>query len=215
MKYSTFWQVTPRVKLTVSWNLTVLINFKVWVSSLQMSGWWTRRDKYHSKWSNLLTNGKKTALLSCTLSDKWLTPRSSYTRHWLDHYTEHLNLSESRFEPHWQITGMHANICVYFLSSISLQLNSIYFHVLDLIFLAWLFEEKKSSYCRQRQHLGRLCFRLSFLSISQKLSKVSIWNLEYLFTIKRGTNYNKTDDPVIWISRVICPCFDIHVVHRN
>ena len=105
MKYSTFWQVTPRVKLTVSWNLTVLINFKVWVSSLQMSGWWTRRDKYHSKWSTLLTNGKKTAILTCTLSDKLLTPRSSYTRHWLDHYTEHLNLSESRFEPHWQITG--------------------------------------------------------------------------------------------------------------
>jgi hypothetical protein len=44
-------------------------------------------------------------------------------------------------------------------------------------------------------------------SISQKLSKVSIWNLEYLFTIKRGTNYNKADDPVICISRDICPCF--------
>ena len=38
-------------------------------------------------------------------------------------------------------------------------------------------------------------------SISQKLSKVSVWNLEYL------------DDPVICISRVICPCFGI--VHRN
>jgi hypothetical protein len=44
-------------------------------------------------------------------------------------------------------------------------------------------------------------------------AKVSIWNLVYLFTIKRGTNYNKADDPVICISRVICPCFDI--VHRN
>jgi hypothetical protein len=67
----------------------------------------------------------------------------------------------------------------------------------------------------RRQCLGRLSFRLSFLSesISQKLSKVSIWNVEYLFTIKRGTNYNKADDPVICISRVICPCFDI--VHRN
>jgi hypothetical protein len=50
-------------------------------------------------------------------------------------------------------------------------------------------------------------------SISQKLSKVSIWILEYLFTIKRGTNYNKADDPVICVSRVICPCFDI--VHKN
>jgi hypothetical protein len=29
--------------------------------------------------------------------------------------------------------------------------------------------------------------------------------LEYLFTIKRGTNYNKADDPVIYISRVVCP----------
>jgi hypothetical protein len=38
-------------------------------------------------------------------------------------------------------------------------------------------------------------------------------SLEYLFTVKRGTNYNKADDPVICISRVICPCFDI--VHRN
>ena len=57
---------------------------------------------------------------------------------------------------------------------------------------------------RRRQRLGRLSFRLSFLSesISQKLSKVSIWNVEYLFTIKRGTNYNKADDPVICISRV-------------
>ena len=62
-----------------------------------------------------------------------------------------------------------------------------------------------------RQRLGRLSFLSE--SISQKLSKVSIWNLEYLFTIKRGTNYNKEDDPVICISRVICPCFDI--VHRN
>jgi hypothetical protein len=45
----------------------------------------------------------------------------------------------------------------------------------------------------RRQRLGRLSFRLSFLSesISQKLSKVSIWNLDYLFTIKRGINYNK------------------------
>jgi hypothetical protein len=63
----------------------------------------------------------------------------------------------------------------------------------------------------RRQRLGRLSFLSE--SISQKLSKVSIWNLEYLFTIKRGTNYNKADDPVICISRVICPCFDI--VHRN
>jgi hypothetical protein len=63
--------------------------------------------------------------------------------------------------------------------------------------------------------LARCLGRLSFLSesISQKLSTVSIWNVEYLFTIKRGTNYNKADDPVICISRVICPCFDI--VHRN
>ena len=38
-------------------------------------------------------------------------------------------------------------------------------------------------------------------------------NLEYLYTIKRGTNYNKADDPVICISRIICPCLDI--VHRN
>ena len=60
----------------------------------------------------------------------------------------------------------------------------------------------------RRQRLGRLSFLSE--SISQKLSKVSIWNL---FTIKRGTNYNKADDPVICISRVICPCFDI--VHRN
>jgi hypothetical protein len=73
-----------------------------------------------------------------------------------------------------------------------------------------------------RQRLGRssfkLSFRLSFLSesISQKLSKVSIRKLEYLFTIKRGTNYNKADDSVICISRVICPCFDIvQNVHRN
>jgi hypothetical protein len=62
-----------------------------------------------------------------------------------------------------------------------------------------------------RQRLGRLSFLSE--SISQKLSKVSIWNLEYLFTIKRGTNYNKADDPVICISRIICPCFDL--VHRN
>ena len=63
----------------------------------------------------------------------------------------------------------------------------------------------------RRQHLGRLSFLSE--SISQKLSKVSIWNLEYLFTIKRGTNYNNADDPVICISRVICPCFNI--VHKN
>ena len=62
-----------------------------------------------------------------------------------------------------------------------------------------------------RQRLGRLSFLSE--SISQKLSKVSISNLEYLFTIKRGTNYNKADNHVICISRVICPCFDI--VHRN
>jgi hypothetical protein len=34
-------------------------------------------------------------------------------------------------------------------------------------------------------------------------------------SLSRGTNYNnlnKADDPVICISRVICPCFDI--VHR-
>ena len=69
----------------------------------------------------------------------------------------------------------------------------------------------------QRQRLGRLSFRLSFLSesISQKLSKISIWNLEYLFTIKRGTNYNKADDPVICISRVICPCFDKYIEIRD
>ena len=35
----------------------------------------------------------------------------------------------------------------------------------------------------RRQCLGRLSFLSE--SISQKLSKVSIWNLEYLFTIKR------------------------------
>jgi hypothetical protein len=35
----------------------------------------------------------------------------------------------------------------------------------------------------------------------------------YLFTIKWGTHYNKACDPVICISRVICPCFGI--VHRN
>jgi hypothetical protein len=63
----------------------------------------------------------------------------------------------------------------------------------------------------RRQRLGRLSFLSEF--ISQKLSKVSIWNLAYLFTIKRLTNYNKADDPVICISRVICPFFDI--VHRN
>jgi hypothetical protein len=62
----------------------------------------------------------------------------------------------------------------------------------------------------RRQLLGQLSFLLE--SISQKLSKVSIWNLEYLFTIKRGTNY-KADDPVICISRVVWPCFDI--VYRN
>ena len=68
---------------------------------------------------------------------------------------------------------------------------------------------------RQRLRLGRLSFLLSFLSesISQKLSKVSIWTLEYLLTITGGTHYNKADDPVICKSRVICPCFDI--VHRH
>ena len=71
--------------------------------------------------------------------------------------------------------------------------------------------ELLSSLRRQRQRLGRLSFLSE--SISQKLSTVSIWNLEYLFTIKRGTNYNKADGPVICISRVICPCFDI--VLRN
>ena len=78
-------------------------------------------------------------------------------------------------------------------------------------FLARLFELSSLRRQRLRQRLGRLSFRLSFLSeaISQKLSKVSIWNLEYVFTIKRGTNYNKADDPVICISRVICPCFNI------
>ena len=44
----------------------------------------------------------------------------------------------------------------------------------------------------RRQRLGQLSFLSE--SISQKLSKVSIWNLKYLFTIKRGTNYNKTQD---------------------
>ena len=79
--------------------------------------------------------------------------------------------------------------------------------------------ELLSSLRRHRQRLGRLSFRLNFRlsflseSISRNRSKVSIWNLEYLFTIKRGTNYNKASDPVICISRVICPCFDI--VHRN
>jgi hypothetical protein len=33
--------------------------------------------------------------------------------------------------------------------------------------------------------------------------------LTYLFTIKWGTHYNKAGDPVICISRVICPCFGI------
>ena len=47
--------------------------------------------------------------------------------------------------------------------------------------------ELLSSLRRQCQHLGRLSFLSE--SISQKLSKVSIWNLKYLFTIKRGTNY--------------------------
>ena len=77
------------------------------------------------------------------------------------------------------------------------------------------FRRKKVKLLSSLWRLGRLSFRLSFLSesISQKLSKVSICNLEYLFTIKRGTNYNKADDPVICISRVICPCFNI--VHRN
>jgi hypothetical protein len=80
-------------------------------------------------------------------------------------------------------------------------------------FLARLFEKKKVELLSSLRHqrLGRLSFLSE--SISQKLSKVSIWNLEYLFTIKRGTNYNKANDPVICISRVICPCFDI--VHRN
>jgi hypothetical protein len=71
-------------------------------------------------------------------------------------------------------------------------------------FLARLFEEKKSCYCR---HSGvSVCISVSVwvdkfsVKFSQKLSKVSIWNLEYLFTIKRGTNYNKADDPVICIS---------------
>jgi hypothetical protein len=52
----------------------------------------------------------------------------------------------------------------------------------------------------RRQRLGRLSFRLNFLSesISQKLSKASIWNLEYLFTIKRGTNSNKMMDGVVF-----------------
>ena len=76
-------------------------------------------------------------------------------------------------------------------------------------FLARLWWRKKVELLSslRRQHLGRLSFLSE--SISQKLSKVSIWNLEYLFTLKRGTNYNKADDPVICISRVICPCFDI------
>ena len=85
--------------------------------------------------------------------------------------------------------------------------------ILDLVIFSSTFRRKKVELLSslQRQRLGWLSFLSEF--ISQKLSKVSIWNLEYLFTIKRGTNYNKADDPVICISRVICPCFDI--VHRN
>ena len=92
-----------------------------------------------------------------------------------------------------------------------------YFSLISVISSAFRRKQVEllSSLQRQRQCLGRLNFRLSFLSesISQKLSKVSIWNLEYLFTIKSGTNYNKVDDLVICISRVICSCFDI--IHRN
>ena len=86
-------------------------------------------------------------------------------------------------------------------------------YMVDIFLARLLVVELLSSLRRQR--LGRLSFRLSFLSesISQKLSEVSHLKLGYLFTIKRGTNYNKADDPVICISRVICPCFDI--VHRN
>ena len=73
------------------------------------------------------------------------------------------------------------------------------------------FRRKKVELLSSLRHLSRFSFLSE--SISQKLSKVSIWNLEYLFTIKRGTNYNKAEDPVICISRVIRPCFDI--VHRN
>ena len=98
------------------------------------------------------------------------------------------------------------NFCKYYCSTNTWQLRPIF---------SSTFRRKKVELLSSRQRLGRLSFRLSFLSesISQKLSKVSIWILEYLFTIKRGTNYNKADDPVICISRVICPCFDI--VHRN
>ena len=86
----------------------------------------------------------------------------------------------------------------------------IYIYGILFIFSS-TFRRKKVELLSSLQRLGRLSFLSE--SISQKLSKVSIWNMENLFTIKRGTNYNKADAPLICISRVICPCFDI--VHRN
>jgi hypothetical protein len=51
------------------------------------------------------------------------------------------------------------------------------------------------------------------LKVALNLNTINQSLKEYLFTIKRGTNYNKADNHVICISRVIYPCFDI--VHRN
>ena len=90
-------------------------------------------------------------------------------------------------------------------------MNCLPFH-----FITSTFRRKKVKLLssQRRQRLGGLSFRISFLSesISQKLSKVSIWNLEYLFTIKRGTNYNKADDPVICI--LLFPLFDLEFLQK-
>ena len=77
--------------------------------------------------------------------------------------------------------------------------------------------ELLSSLRRQRLQSasGSVKFSVKFfvrVHFSKTIKDIHL-KLGNLFTIKRGTNYNKADDPVICISRVICPCFDI--VHGN
>jgi len=72
-----------------------------------------------------------------------------------------------------------------------------------------------NNYDRQWNETGHTCSLsngLEFLKKMQFLKNYDRqWNeTRHLFTIKWGTHYN---NPVICISRVICPCFGI--VHRN
>jgi hypothetical protein len=86
-------------------------------------------------------------------------------------------------------------------------------------FLARLFEEKKSSYCHVTPASASVSGSVKFsvkvfvrVHFSKTIKGIYL-KLGILVHSQKRNQLQQGDDPVICISRIICPCFDI--VHRN